>query len=398
MPAHDDGVAVRVLDLAKEFRRAGGDKVSAVDGVSLEVSSGEMIVVLGPSGCGKTTLLRCIAGLETPSGGEIWSGDQLLSSGDKGIIRPPEKRNFGMIFQTYAIWPHMSVFKNVAYPLAARRVPGDVIAGRVREALATVGIADLENEYPSDLSGGQQQRIAFARCLVADPEVILFDEPLSNVDAKVREELRIELRTMQQRIGFAGIYVTHDQEEAMAIADRIMVMRKGSSQQIGPPEEIYGKPRNRFTANFIGVANEWPGKAIGADNRTGMCTFSTGIGEITVAADNIATDFAPGDDVIVTSRPESVVVTRDEPAESNDNAWEGELQTVMFRGAYFEYIVDVGGVSFRARGPNLGANRHTGRVHVQIAPDKLWVVKAEQAEGNGDEPSRSAEPDRSRLS
>src|SRR5579871_5907431 len=252
--------ALRLVGLEKHFRRQQGSHVAAVNRVSLEIEAGTMVTILGPSGSGKTTLLRCIAGLEQPTDGEVWNGDRLLSSGARGIIVPPEKRHFGMMFQTYAVWPHMTVYGNVAYPLKVLGLSPAEIGERVTNMLRVAGIENLRDEFPANLSGGQQQRVALARCLINDPSVILFDEPLSNVDAKVREELRVELLAMHKRLGFAGVYVTHDQEEAMAISDRIVVMNEGSVVQIGTPREVYGRPASRFVAGFIGVANMWAGR------------------------------------------------------------------------------------------------------------------------------------------
>ena len=263
----EDNVVLRIIALEKRFRREKGDEVRAIDSVSLDLERGSMVTVLGPSGCGKTTLLRCIAGLEIPTGGEIWNEGRLLSSGDRGILVPPERRQFGMMFQTYAIWPHMSVFRNVAYPLKGRGWSKARITERVESILNIVGIEHLRNEYPGRMSGGQQQRVALARSLVNEPKVILFDEPLSNVDAKVREDLRLELLSMQKEIGFAGVYVTHDQDEAMAISDRIVVMSDGKVLQVGTPREIYRKPVSRFVASFIGVANMWEGRLTNCGRR-----------------------------------------------------------------------------------------------------------------------------------
>ncbi len=246
-------VGVRVVDLVKVF-----GKVVAVDHVSFEVRHGEFLTLLGPSGCGKTTTLRCVAGLEVPTSGEIYIGDRLVSAPAKGVHVPPEKRNVGMVFQNYALWPHMTVFDNVAYPLKVRKVPRREIRERVLKALELVGLKGFENRYPHQLSGGQQQRVALARALVMEPEVLLLDEPLSNLDAKLRERMRFELRDLQKRLGITVIYVTHDQAEAMAMSDRIAVMNAGRIEQIGTPYEIYMHPANKFVADFIGKANFIP--------------------------------------------------------------------------------------------------------------------------------------------
>jgi len=391
--AGNEEPAIRIVGLEKHFRRTGGGAVTAVAGVSLDVEPGEMVVVLGPSGCGKTTLLRCIAGLEAPTGGEIYSRNRLISSGDRGVIVPPEKRTFGMMFQSYAVWPHMSVFQNVAYPLKLRRVSKAEIQERVRRILDLVGIGDLGAEYSSQLSGGQQQRIALARSLVADPEVILFDEPLSNVDAKVREDLRIELLTMQKRIGFAGVYVTHDQEEAMAIADRIVVMKDGEVVQVGPPDQVYGAPLSRFVASFIGVVNEFVGE-VRETGDVSPAVVDTEIGEMSLASENMTAGTKAGDQVAVVIRPESVSVSAMRPeSDGESNTWPGTLRAQMFRGSYRDYLVDVGSRQIRARGGSAGGRSaargvfHEGEAVFLTVPAKAIraiPINSGRGEANGE--------------
>jgi iron(III) transport system ATP-binding protein len=367
-------LALRVVDLVKQFQREKGGRVNAVDGISLDIERGTMVTVLGPSGCGKTTLLRCIAGLEVPTGGEVWSGDRLLSSGAKGLIIPPERRGFGMMFQSYAVWPHMSVFENVAYSLRIKRRPKEEIERRVSQILDVVGIAHLRNEYSTRLSGGQQQRIALARCLVNDPDVILFDEPLSNVDAKVREELRVELLAMQRRIGFAGVYVTHDQEEAMAISDRIVVMNEGKAVQVGPPREVYRRPTSRFVASFVGVVNLWPGR-LGPSNGT-LRTVTTDLGPVRVTAANVPVDTAgEGAEVVLMTRPEGLTVHADgDVPEDLSNVWPGTLRAEMFRGAHTDLLVEVGDHIVRARAGDDSQLTVGGAVRVVVAPQRIRVL------------------------
>ncbi|MET0200113.1 MAG: ABC transporter ATP-binding protein [Rhodococcus fascians] len=254
----DQTTALRITALTKTFKRADKTTITPVDAVDLTISQGEFMVLLGPSGCGKTTLLRCIAGLESPDSGTIEiDGSPVVDLGrSRNINVPPERRGLGMIFQSYALWPHMTVEQNVAYPLAAAKVPKAERSARVVRALATVGVSEIAGQLPGRLSGGQQQRVSLARALVGEPSLILFDEPLSNVDAKVREELRIQLVEMQQRIGFTAVYVTHDQIEAMELADRIAVLRSGKVAQLADPAAIYDHPTSRYVAKFIGSANE----------------------------------------------------------------------------------------------------------------------------------------------
>ena len=227
----------------------------AVNGINLAAEHGEMLTLLGPSGCGKTTTLRMIAGLEDPDEGTIRAGSRVIFDGAKGINIPPENRGLGMVFQSYAIWPHMTVLENVAYPLKMRRIASAERRTMVGKVLDLVGMAGLEDKPATKLSGGQQQRVAFARALVFQPELLLLDEPLSNLDAKLREHMRFELRIMQKRLGLTAIYVTHDQEEALTLSDRLVVMNNGYIEQVGPPEDIYERPATRFVAQFIGKAN-----------------------------------------------------------------------------------------------------------------------------------------------
>jgi iron(III) transport system ATP-binding protein len=230
---------ITLLNLSKTFVRRSGEVVRAIDDVTLDINPGEFLVLLGPSGCGKTTMLRSIAGLETPSQGKVIVNDTPLFDAERRLAVPPEQRKMGMIFQSYALWPHMTVYSNVAYPLKMRGVPGKEIRARVHETLALVGIPELTDQYPGQISGGQQQRTALARALVGGSQVVLFDEPLSNGDAKVREQLRFEIKKMHDELGFTGVYVTHDQEEAMALGTRIAVMRAGKIDQLGSSTEVY---------------------------------------------------------------------------------------------------------------------------------------------------------------
>src|SRR5437870_7653762 len=220
--------------------------VTAVNDLSFEAKAGEFLTLLGPSGCGKTTTLRLVAGLERPDRGEVQVGGRLLSSANSGLFVPPERRGMGMVFQSYAIWPHMTVFENVAFPLQEMRVPRPEIRQRVRAMLETVGLGGLEDRPAPMLSGGQQQRVALARALVFNPEVLLLDEPLSNLDARLREEMRFELRDMQARLGITSIFVTHDQAEAMTLSHHIIVMNAGRLEQHGTPEDVYRRPRTQF--------------------------------------------------------------------------------------------------------------------------------------------------------
>ena len=241
---------VKIENIIKKF----GD-VTAVDDFSLDIQDGEFISILGPSGCGKTTMLRMIAGFERATSGNIYIGDKLVSSSENKTFIPPEKRDIGMVFQSYAVWPHMSVFDNVAYPLKIKKKSKEQIRTRVEEVLEMVHLTPYINRYPHQLSGGQQQRVALGRALVAEPDLLLLDEPLSNLDAKLRESMRFEIKALQEKTGVTVVYVTHDQAEAMAMSDRIVVMHAGVVQQIDRPIVIYENPANNIVADFIGLVN-----------------------------------------------------------------------------------------------------------------------------------------------
>ncbi len=234
----------------KNIKKSYGD-VHVIKNFSLEISDGEFVSFLGPSGCGKTTCLRMVAGLEFNTGGELFIGETLVSAPEKKFFLAPEKRQVGMVFQSYAVWPHMNVFDNIAYPLKIAKTPKIEIAERVREILAIVELTGLDQRMPNALSGGQQQRVALARGLVAKPKVLLLDEPLSNLDAKLREKMRVDIRKIQQQFKITCIYVTHDQLEAFSMSDKIVVMNKGDVMQIGSPEDIRKKPANDFVVDFI---------------------------------------------------------------------------------------------------------------------------------------------------
>ena len=332
---------ISVRNLRKVFHRTGGSEVAAVDNVSLDVAAGEIVVLLGPSGCGKTTLLRCIAGLESPTSGEVALSGRTVFSDAARVRIPPENRHLTMMFQSYAVWPHMTVRQNVTYPLQSRRVPKAQHEAKVRATLEKVGIPDLIDQYPGQLSGGQQQRVALARCLVVDPTVVLFDEPLSNVDAKVREQLRVELVAMQRQLKFSALYVTHDQDEAMQIADHLAVMRSGKIVQLGPPQEVYKNPVSRYVANFVGSMNEWPATVTAVDDSD--VTASSPLGAVVARRGRAASGLGPGDEVALLIRPEEVGVSPGHDGAMAANELTGTVAATMFLGSHTEYLIDVGG-------------------------------------------------------
>jgi iron(III) transport system ATP-binding protein len=357
---------IRVAGLFKIFGR-----VVAVQNLTFAAKAGQFLTLLGPSGCGKTTTLRLIAGLEKPERGDIYLGDRLLSSSSAGVFVPPERRGMGMVFQSYAIWPHMTVFENVAFPLRELRVPRPEIRDRVLAILETVGLAGLHDRPAPMLSGGQQQRVALARALVSKPEVLLLDEPLSNLDARLREEMRFELRDMQARLGITSIFVTHDQAEAMTLSDHVIVMNAGLIEQEGTPEDVYQRPRTRFVMDFLGRANHVPARIVrNADGSWGAVVDGNGFG-VPIGAG----EWTEGQDVLVAFRPESV---RAEPAE-DDGAWTGIIRSSVYIGGRVEYIVDFGAFSVRATGPTDPRLPHEtpARVHISPKAVRVWPRGAE---------------------
>ena len=304
------------------------DEVTAVADASLQIEKGEFVTFLGPSGCGKTTTLRMIAGFDFPTAGNI------LLDGKNINKLPPHKRDMSMVFQSYAIFPHLSVFENIAYGLKVKRLPKEDVKQRVSQALSLVELDGFEDRTPDQLSGGQQQRVALARALVMEPKVLLMDEPLSNLDAKLREQMRLEIRRIQKQIGITSIYVTHDQTEAMAMSDRIVVMNNGYIEQVGSPSEVYRHPINRFVADFIGRANFIPGKVISTENE--RVTVSALGKELVVPA--TTTNFKEDQSVTVVIRPEVGILNPETPA-----MFDGVVQHASYLGNNVEYLVNVNG-------------------------------------------------------
>jgi iron(III) transport system ATP-binding protein len=331
------GVAndLTIAGLVKSF---GG--VAAVDGLNLDVAAGECVAFLGPSGCGKSTTLRCVAGLETPDSGTIAVGGRPMWSPHHDV--PPERRDMGMMFQSYALWPHLSVFDNVAFPLRSRRTPRAEITRRVREALGTVGLAARERDFPAQLSGGQQQRVALARSIVGRPRVLLFDEPLSNLDRALRDEMRIELRRLISELAITSIYVTHDQAEAFAVADRVVVMNVGHIEQAGPPSDIFARPRTWFVAEFLGAQDGMRGRI--AHHGAGTVVRPAG-SDATVP---VETDLPAGTEVIVAVHPDRVRICPPEMAACGASLIM-EVRDVLYLGAHVEVITASGAATVRAR-------------------------------------------------
>lgn len=316
------------------------DTVKAVDHVNLEVHDGEFLTLLGPSGCGKTTLLRLIAGLEKPDTGEILLEGKVLSRTATSHYVPPEKRGMGMVFQSYAVWPNMTVGENVAFPLKIRRVPKAEIKEKVKRSLTLVGLLELEDRPATLLSGGQQQRVAMARALVFNPKIVLLDEPLSNLDFKLREAMRVELRRLQQKTGVTTIYVTHDQTEAMALSDTICIMKDGKIEQIGNPQLIYNHPETKFVVDFIGRVNFIPGTI--EEIASGKCIVSASkAGGLKVQCKVPVGDCKKGDEVVLSTRIERTMLHR-ELHEQKPNVSVGTIMISQFLGDHWGYVVKIG--------------------------------------------------------
>lgn len=377
---------LRVENLVKTFdgeRRqrhaqagAATDRVFAVNDISFHVREGEMFTLLGPSGCGKTTTLRSIAGLERPDSGTIEVGGRALFNGREGqrsLNVPANERGLGMVFQSYAIWPHMSVFDNVAFPLQVRKRavrPGKKeIAERVTRVLATMELAELAGRQATKLSGGQQQRLALARALVIEPPLMLLDEPLSNLDAKLRESLRYELKRLQRELGITSVYVTHDQTEALVLSTSVAVMRNGNVVQLGRPREIYENPNSRFVAEFIGTSNFITATVVAKDAQ--RYTVRTADGPLMLDS---AASIALGADVVVSIRPEAVEVGVTSRAGEVPNEWKGTVLTRAFLGEAVDHVVRVGEHEIRARGnPSVSIEQGTD-VYLHMDPSKLALV------------------------
>ena len=315
--------SIRIVGLNKAFASPDGGTVAAVRDINLEIGAGRLVTLLGPSGCGKTTLLRMIAGFEEPTSGDIFFGEKRMND------EPPNRRDTAMVFQSYAVFPHLGVFENVAFGLRLRKLGREEIARRVEKVLEQTGLASYARRSPSQLSGGQQQRGALARCIVMEPRVLLFDEPLSNLDAKLREQMRVEIRDLQQRVGITSIYVTHDQVEAMSISDEIVVMNAGVVEQVGTPHAIYARPASRFVADFVGKANFLT--ATVADGET------VEIAGVRLPVANMPSR-SSGETVSAVLRPEAIRLSPDA------GPFKGTVRRVMFLGNIAEYLVEVDGV------------------------------------------------------
>jgi len=355
---------LRVERLAKQF--AG---VRAVNDVSFDVGPGEFVSLLGPSGCGKTTTLRCIAGFERPTAGRITLAGNVLTDAGKSVFVPPNRRRFGMVFQSYAVWPHMTVEQNVAYPLMVNRSHGKTeIRERARSTLKMVGLAGLEERYPTQLSGGQQQRVALARAVVMEPLALLFDEPLSNLDAKLRERMRFELVEVQSALGVPALYVTHDQTEAMVMSKTVIVMQGGVIAQSGAPEDIYDRPANRFVADFIGNCN-FLDAAVVSIVGGGRFTVSGAFGTLECVGDEA---LQPGDAVLLVIRPERVQIQTER---AGANILQALVRQRYFMGSHREYVLDIDGATLRVEANAMQVVAPGEHVAIAIAVNDCKLIR-----------------------
>lgn len=336
---------IRVNKLTKTFTSSKGNHTAVLKDISFSIEKGTIFTLLGPSGCGKSTTLRSIAGLEKPDSGAIYLDNEVVYSSEKGVFVPPEKRQLGMVFQSYAIWPHMTVGQNVSYALENYKVPKKEVAEKVRATLAKVGMEEYENRLSTHLSGGQQQRVALARALVTQPRVLLLDEPLSNLDAKLREQMRHELKRIQQEYHLTTVYVTHDQEEALALSDKVALMWEGKIIEVGAPVELFENPKHRFTASFIGISNFVASKRIDTVKQEGSVVVENPFGRF--KAQDLTSD---GRETIDLSfRPHNVALHLEKPQDDSLNVGKGTVTNLLFLGENIEFLLLAGDQKIRVR-------------------------------------------------
>jgi len=355
---------VKLVNVVKTYK-----KVTAVAGISLSINKGELVTFLGPSGCGKTTTLRLIAGLEVPDSGEIYINNILVSAPEKGVFVPPHKRGIGMVFQNYAVWPHMTVFENIAYGLKLQKLPKEEIARRVKEALDLVGLSGLGDRYPTQLSGGQQQRVALARALVTRPQLLLLDEPLSNLDAKLRERMRFEIRSLVKNLGLTAVYVTHDQEEAMAMSSRIVLMRDGRIVQIATPQELYHCPNSAFAADFVGDTNILEAEIVLDQEKPVVRWHGLVLKDKNVPGDQI------GRKVRVLVRPESFRIFEQPPANLH-HVVPAEVLRSTYCGFYWMHQLQIKDalILVRELGGEMGQRQPGSTCFVSVDPSRVILL------------------------
>jgi ABC-type Fe3+/spermidine/putrescine transport system ATPase subunit len=357
----DNDSMIEVKNLVKKFRH-----ITAVDHVNLKVKKGELMTLLGPSGCGKTTLLRCITGHLEPDGGRIF-----IDGKDVTIV-PTHKRELGMVFQAFALFPHMTAYENTEFPLKIRGFPKTDMRERVEEAIEMVKLKGWENQYPRHLSGGQQQRIGLARALVYRPKILLMDEPLSNLDAKLREQMRFEIKDLQAHLNITTLYVTHDQEEALALSNSIAIMNEGEIHQVGTPREIYEEPRTKFVADFIGLANFIKGIVGDFDSLGRAMVSCEDIGQLIVP---LSHDLRKGAEALVFIRPNDIQLLDRDDERAEDNAFEGVIEKATYLGEKVDYRIKAGNkVEMRVQVGGMGRFRRGDKVKVHLPVDRCQTI------------------------